>query len=58
MTDINTNNQITNELHLNSAEIIIIPQKYCKQCNAELPVSNNVRHTRFGLELCEDCLYN
>ncbi|MVN22052.1 hypothetical protein [Mucilaginibacter arboris] len=36
----------------------IVPEvKYCTNCKIELTVSNDVRHTSFGLCLCEDCLY-
>jgi hypothetical protein len=31
--------------------------KCCSNCSNELTVNEDIRHTSFGLELCEDCLY-
>ena len=31
--------------------------KCCVNCKTELLVNDNIHHTTFGLDLCEDCLY-
>ncbi len=32
--------------------------KLCTSCKTELVASDNINHTSFGLDLCEDCLYS
>ncbi len=53
-----TPNQTTCE-KLVSIQTNAVPQvKHCAICKNELRIIESVHHTRFGLDLCEDCLYS
>jgi len=57
MMNTETRNLANNETEVATIQLERPEVKYCSNCQTELKVVDDVRHTKFGLELCEDCLY-